>query len=656
MSLRSRSLLLLLAPALPLQAAMLKLRLLETTDVHMNLLAHDYYVDQPTAEFGLARTATLIRAARAESPNTLLIDNGDLIQGSPLGDQVATVQPLPAGAVHPAMKVLNALRVDAGNVGNHEFNYGLPFVQRALSGAAFPYVSANLVHADSTDDAPRHVFRPWVLLERQWVDDDGRMRSVKVGVIGFLPPQVMLWDRSHLLGKVRALDIADAARRHVPEMRAAGADVVVAVPHSGLEFGTTVLFAENAVAKLAEVPGIDAILFGHSHGEFPGRFFSSHPKVNLAQGTINGIPAVMAGAWGSHLGVVDLVLDNAGGRWKVSAGRAELRPVYDRATRKPLVEPDPAIEALVRAEHQATLAQMKTEVARTDAPITSYFAQVADDPSVQLVSRAQLAYGRKALAGTPHEKLPLLSAAAPFKWGGRGGWNNYTDIPVGPVAVRHVADLYVYPNTVKAVRITGAQVREWLEMSAGQFNRIDPKGPAEQPLVNESFRTYNFDTLDGVSYRIDVTQPARYDRDGKLVAPEARRILDLRHAGQPIDEKAEFIVITNNYRASGGGGFPGLDGSNIVLDAPDENRQALAQYLAGEKRIDPSADNNWHIASVPGVKLQFTSGTGGIRYLPRHPQIRLVKDNGDGSALFELVNRTASRQRRHPMPDSFVQA
>jgi len=625
---------------LPAAAAELKLRLLETTDIHMSLLGWDYYQDKPTAEWGLARTAALIKAARGEVRNSMLFDNGDLIQGSPLGDQVARIQPLKAGEVHPAFKAMNAMGYDAGNIGNHEFNYGLDFLRQAIATAGFPYVNSNVVVAKAgvADEQLDNAFTPYVILEREFRDDSGAPHRLKVGVIGFVPPQIMMWDRSQLLGKVRTRDIVESARRFIPEMRAKGADVVVAIPHSGLEFGTTVLFAENAVAKLAEVPGIDAILFGHSHGEFPGKFFSSHPKVNLAQGTINGIPAVMAGAWGSHLGVIDLVLDNAGGRWKVSAGRAELRPVYDRATRKPLVEPDPAIEALVRAEHQATLSQMKTEVARTDAPITSYFAQVADDPSVQLVSQAQLAYGRKALAGTPHEKLPLLSAAAPFKWGGRGGWNNYTDIPVGPVAVRHVADLYVYPNTVKAVRITGAQVREWLEMSAGQFNRIDPKGPAEQPLVNESFRTYNFDTLDGVSYRIDVTQPARYDRDGKLVAPEARRILDLRHAGQPIDEKAEFIVITNNYRASGGGGFPGLDGSNIVLDAPDENRQALAQYLAGEKRIDPSADNNWHIAPVPGVKLQFTSGTGGIRYLPRHPQIRLVKDNGDGSALFELVN------------------
>jgi 2',3'-cyclic-nucleotide 2'-phosphodiesterase/3'-nucleotidase len=275
-------------------------------------------------------------------------------------------------------------------------------------------------------------------------------------------------------------------------------------------------------------------------------------------------------------------------------------------------------------------------VARTAVPIQSFFAQVADDPSVQVVSNAQLAYARKALAGTPNASLPLLSAAAPFKTGGRGGANNYTDIPAGPIAVRNVADLYVYPNTVKAVKLRGAQVREWLEFAAGAFNTIDPKGAPEQNLVNPAFPSYNFDTLDGVSYRIDVTQPPRYDRNGRIVAAASQRITDLRYQGQPIDEAAEFIVVTNNYRASGGGNFPTLDGSQIVLDAPDENREALLQYLQAAKTINPSADDNWRVQPVPGVKLRFVSGSGGMAHLARYPRIALVKDNGDGSALYEL--------------------
>jgi len=269
---------------------------------------------------------------------------------------------------------------------------------------------------------------------------------------------------------------------------------------------------------------------------------------------------------------------------------------------------------------------------------------VADDPSVQVVSNAQIAYVKRAMQGTDYEKLPVLSAAAPFKTGGRQGWNYYTDIPAGPLALKNIADLYMYPNTVKAMLLTGAQVREWIEMSAGQFRRIDPKGPPRQPLLDEGFRSYNFDTLDGVSYELDLTQPARYTGNGALAAPDAHRVQNLRYLGKPVEPTARFIVATNNYRAYGGGNFPGLVAANVVLDAPDENRQALVDYLAqaaaGEKggQFNPSADGNWKIQPVPGVAMTFLTGSGAKRYVARHPGIRFVQDNDDGSAMFELVN------------------
>jgi 2',3'-cyclic-nucleotide 2'-phosphodiesterase/3'-nucleotidase len=291
----------------------------------------------------------------------------------------------------------------------------------------------------------------------------------------------------------------------------------------------------------------------------------------------------------------------------------------------------------VQAEHAATIAAMGEPVARSTAPIDSYFAQVMDDPSVQLVSNAQIAYAKQLLEGTPYAKLPLLSAAAPFKTGARGGVGGYTDVPAGPITLRNVAGLYVYPNTVKIVRLSGAQVREWLEFAAGAFKRIDPNGPPEQDLLNPTYPSYNFDTLDGVTYAIDLTQPARYERSGKRVAPDAHRIVGLRYNGQPIDEGGFFAVVTNNYRASGGGNFPGLDGSNIIVNAPEENREALVNYLKAAKTFDPSADGNWHLLPVPGVKLRFVSGAGGIARLNRAPQIHLVKDNGDGMALYEIA-------------------
>ena len=640
-----------------LQAAELRLRILETSDVHMNLLNYDYYQDKVTDDYGLAKTITLIKAARAEAKNSLLFDNGDLLQGSPLGDwvardwlardSVARMQPLAPGQVHPAYKVLNAIGVDAANIGNHEFNYGLPFLRQALSGTAFPTVSAN-VHVDDGDGNPDndgYAFTPYVILDRHFTDEAGAPHTLKIGVIGFVPPQILVWDKQHLQGKLTVRDIQDTARRLVPEMRAKGAQIVVAIPHSGFERGPTPRFAENSVARLAEVPGIDAILFGHSHGEFPGPFFADYPKVDLAKGTINGVPAVMPGRWGDHLGVIDLTLDNASGEWRVSNSHAEIRPITDRATRQPLVAADPMVAALIATEQAATLAYVRGELGSTRTPITSYFAQVTPDLSVQIVARAQADHARRALQGTELEGLPLLSAAAPFKAGGRMGWRYYTDIPAGSLSLRNVADLYLYPNTVKAVRLSGAAVRDWLEMSAGQFNRIDAAGPPVQNLLNEAFKPYNFDMIDGLTYQIDVTQPARFDAEGKRLAPAAQRIVGLAYQGRPLDDAALFVVVTNNYRASGGGGFPGLDGSNIVVDSPDETRDALVQYLRAASPLGPAADlagdktgtPPWRILPVPGVALRFLSGSGALAHLARYPQIKRVQDNADGSTLFELT-------------------
>lgn len=624
-----------------LAAAPLKLRVLETTDLHMYLLAWDYFQDQPTDDYGLARTVPLIKAARAEARNSLLFDNGDLLQGSPLGDYVAKVRPLPAGTVHPAIRVLNALGVDAGNIGNHDFNFGLPFLRQAIAGAAFPYVCANATLDDGDGDPAndRPAFTPYVILDRTFTDEAGAKQALRVGAIGFVPPKILVWDRAHLSGRITVQDIVETARRYVPEMRARGADLVIAIPHSGFERGDTPRFGENSVARLAEVPGIDAILFGHAHGEFPSPAYADFPRVDLAHGTINGVPAVMPGRWGDHLGVIDLVLERRAGQWTVTGSRAEIRPIRDRATRRPLVSPDPLVEELVRAEHAGTLEYMRDAVARTRAPITSYFAQVADDPSVQLVAQAQLAYVRRAVQGTEYEQLPLLSAAAPFKAGGRQGWKYYTDISAGTFTMRHVADLYIYPNLVQAVKLRGGAVREWLEMSAGQFNRIDPRGPQAQDLIDDAFRSYQFDAIEGVTYAIDVTQPARYAPNGQLVNPAARRIVDLRHAGRPLDDTATFLVATNSYRATGGGGFPGLDGTSIVVDAPDETREAIVRYVQAAGEIDPTADANWRILPVPNVSLRFVSGAGGIKYLVQNPHIRLIEERVDGSALYELVSR-----------------
>ncbi|KGM35551.1 bifunctional 2',3'-cyclic-nucleotide 2'-phosphodiesterase/3'-nucleotidase [Inquilinus limosus] len=627
-----------LAPA-PLRAAAprLKLRILETTDLHVAVFPYDYYRDKGDDTMGLARTATVLAAARAEAGNVLLFDNGDVIQGNPMGDYVAYQQGLEGGAVHPIVKAMNLLAYDCGTMGNHEFNYGLDYLGKAMmQGANFPLVCANLLKTDGGPYLP-----PYKVLERTLKDDSGAAVPMKIGVIGFVPPQIMQWDQGHLEGHVTTIDIVDAAKKYVPELRKAGAELVVALCHSGIAGGSREGGEENAALFLAEVPGIDVILTGHQHRVFPGPDFAGIDGVDAERGMLHGIPAVMAGFWGSHLGIIDLELEREGSAWKVAAFKTEARPIYERKDRKvvPLVESKAEALAAAQPEHDATLAYVRQPVGEITAPITSYFALVADDPSVQIVSQAQLWYVAPLLAGTPAAGLPLLSAAAPFKAGGRGGPDYYTSVPAGPIAIKNVADLYLYPNTVRAVRVSGAIVREWLERSAGIFNRIDPAKAEEQALIDPSFPSYNFDVIDGVTYRIDLSQPSRYDGDGKLVAPDSHRIVDLSFEGKPIDEKQEFVVVTNNYRAGGGGSFPGLDGKNIVVEAPDTNRDVLVRFIHEQGKINPTADGNWSFVPLPKTAIvTFASAPAAAQAAtPPGLGIEPMGDAGDGFAKYRLV-------------------
>lgn len=583
----------------PVEGQTVDVRILATTDLHTNLVNYDYYQDKPVETLGLAKTAVLIEKAKKENPNVLLVDNGDTIQGTPLGTYKAIVNPVEKGEQHPMYAALQALGFEAGTLGNHEFNYGLDYLNRVIETAGLPIVNANVLDPATG----KFIYQPYKIIEKTFTDTQGRLTTVKIGVTGIVPPQILNWDKANLEGKVVVRDSVEAIRDIIPEMRKAGADITLVLSHSGIGDDKYEKGEENEGYQIASLPGVDAVVTGHSHAEFPSGngtgFYEKYPGVDGINGKINGTPVTMAGKYGDHLGVIDLKLNYTDGKWKVTDSKGSIRKVDTKSN-----VADQRVIDIAKESHQGTINYVRQQVGTTTAPITSYFALVKDDPSVQIVNNAQLWYAKQELAGTPEANLPILSAAAPFKAGTRGDATAYTDIPAGPIAIKNVADLYLYDNVTAILKVNGAQLKEWLEMSAGQFNTIDPNNSQPQNLVNTDYRTYNFDVIDGVTYEFDITQPNKYDREGKLANPNASRVRNLKYQGKEIDPNQEFIVVTNNYRSNGN--FPGVREASLNRLLNLENRQAIINYILAVKNINPSADQNWHFAdTIKGLDLRF---------------------------------------------------
>ena len=607
----------------PVEGQEVDVRILATTDLHTNLVNYDYYQDKPVENVGLAKTAILIEEAKKENSNTILVDNGDTIQGTPLGTYKAIVNPVKEGEQHPMYTALQKLGFEVGTLGNHEFNYGLDYLKRVIETAGMPIVNANVV--DPKTGA--YIYDPYKIITKTFVDKTGHKTTVKIGVTGIVPPQILSWDKANLEGKVLVNDSVEAIKNIIPEMRKAGADITLVLSHSGIGDDKYEKGEENEGYQIASLPGVDAVVTGHSHAEFPSGngtgFYEKYPGVDGINGKINGTPVTMAGKYGDHLGIIDLNLVYKNGKWSVVNSKGSIRKIYTKSK-----EADERIKEIAKESHEGTVKYVRQQVGTTSAPITSYFALVKDDPSVQIVNNAQIWYAKRELAGTPEGSLPILSAAAPFKAGTRGDATAYTDIPAGPIAIKNVADLYLYDNVTAILKITGAQLKEWLEMSAGQFNTIDPSKKEAQQLINSSYRTYNFDVIDGVTYEYDVTQPNKYDREGKLLHPDASRVRNLKYQGKDVRADQEFIVVTNNYRANGQ--FPGVRDASLNRLLGLENRQAIINYILEEKNINPSADKNWRFTdSIKGLDIRFLTadkaknllGTDGdVQYLASSDQ------------------------------------
>jgi 2',3'-cyclic-nucleotide 2'-phosphodiesterase / 3'-nucleotidase len=548
-----------------------KLTIMGTTDMHGTVFNWDYfknaeYDDSAKNDIGLAKVATLVEAVRAQRgrDNTLMIDAGDTIQGTPLAYYYARIAPITNGHVHPMAAAMNHIGYDAAALGNHEFNYGIPLLRTFADQLDFPLLGANAL--DAATGLP--AFAPYVVKTVKVAGE----KPIRVGILGLTNPGIAIWDKANVEGKMTFPGLVEQAKIWVPRMRAAGLDVVIVAAHSGAttssSYGDALPYPENASTLVAQqVPGIDAILVGHAHLEIPER------RV-LNEATGREVVLTEPLRWGMRLSLIDLSLLKVAGRWVVQS-------VGSSVLNSNTVAEDPHVLELLTADHDKVVSYVNTVIGSCTTAMSCGTARYEDTAALDFINLVQGQAVRAALANTPAAALPMLSIAAPF----------YKDanIPSGDVSVRDVAGLYIYDNTLLGITFTGAEVKAYLEKSAVYFKQVVGTGPfAPADLTNAvtvvaptGTPDYNYDVMGGLD------APLTYDIDVS-VAPGAR-ILNLKYDGLEIDPAAQFVVAINNYRQSGGGGFPGVTTAPVVYNAQQEIRQLIIDWVASAKTIDPPA-------------------------------------------------------------------
>jgi 2',3'-cyclic-nucleotide 2'-phosphodiesterase/3'-nucleotidase len=509
---------------------------LGTTDLHGNLYPLDYYTNKPDSR-GLAKIGTLIKQARKETPNVLLLDSGDTIQGTPLETYHNKKNNQPPD---PMMLAMNSLNYDSMTVGNHEYNFGLKVIEKARAEAKFPWLSANTYNKGTNQNH----YQPYIVKQ---------IAGVRIGVLGLTTPGIPNWENAPNYAGLEFREPLLEARKWVPVLRGKErADVVVIAMHMGLEEDLRsgevnpgqVPNENQAIVIAQQVPGIDLIFMGHTHRDVPSV-------------VINGVQLIQANYWGRHLARVDLYLENSGTRWRVAAGAARTIAADER------VVPDPELLKIGEPYDRETQAWLARAIGNSEAELTASDARFRDTAILDLIQRVQLEAGQAD-----------VSLAAVF--------NPDARIAKGPVTVRDIAGLYVYENTLVVLEVTGQQLKDALEHSAKYFRPYEP-GKSAADLVDEKIPAYNFDIAEGVTYVLNIAKPV------------GQRIENLQFRGQPLAPTQKLRLATNNYRVNGGGGYTMYKGAPVIYRSSAEIRELIIDWVERHKNIPPAPTNNWRI-------------------------------------------------------------
>lgn len=547
------------------------LTVMGTTDLHGNIFNWDYFKDAEYSDAkgnakGLARVSTLVNQVRAEKGrrNTLLIDAGDTIQGTPLTYYYAKVDPITAegGPVHPMAAAMNAIGYDAVALGNHEFNYGIETLRKFEQQCDFPLLGANALDAKTLKPA----FPPY-FIKRFHVPG---APPVKVAVLGLTNPGIAIWDKAYVEGRMVFPGLEEQAAKWVPKLRSMGADVVVVSAHSGSSgtssYGDQLPYIENSSALVAQkVPGIDAILVGHAHTEIAELLVTNE---KTGKTVVLSEPLCFA----QRLTLFDFELVLEKGCWKVESVKATVR---DSRT----VADDPKITKLLKDDHDIVVEYVNQVVGTATEALTTVEARYKDAPIIDLITKVQEDVVKAALAGTEYASLPVISQASPF--------SRTSAIPAGEVTIRDLSSLYVYDNTLVAKLMTGAQIKAYLEYSAEYFAQTAPDAAVDvEKLTNAGGRPdYNYDYVSGLSYEIDIAQAA------------GSRIRNLSYNGAALDDAQKFVFAVNNYRANGGGAFPHVAAAQELWAESTEIRTRIAEWVTAKGVLDPKefASVDWKL-------------------------------------------------------------
>ena len=547
--------------------------ILGTTDLHGHVFDWDYYADAPYTDkagnsVGVARVATLIKQQREAKGEhrVLLVDAGDIIQGTSLAYYFARVDPITGtdgkrGPKHPMATAMNHMRYDAAALGNHEFNYGIDTLRKFEDQCDFPLLGANALHAKTL----RPAFEPYTV---KHIKVPGAP-DIKVGILGLTNPGIAIWDKDNVGGKLVFPGLVEQAKKYVPRLRALGCDVVFLTDHSGLDgsssWGDELPYVENASNLVAEqVPGIDAILVGHTHVEVP-----SYTVKNEQTG--EDVLLSEPYCWGYRLSVFDFELELHHGQWKVTGKKAQtLNPNG--------VAEDPEIKRLLEADHELVVKYVNTPVGTCTADLSAADSCWQDVPIMDFIHKVQMETVKTGLSAAD-AALPLISVAAPF--------SRTADIPQGNVTIKDIAGLYIYDNTLYGKKLTGAQLKDYLEYAAKYYHQVPAGTKVDTATLTNanSFWDYMYDTAAGVDYEIDIAQP------------EGSRIKNLSYNGAPVAADQVFVVAVNNYRANGGSGYPHIASAEIAYSSTNEIRQLMIDYVTATKSLDPAdfAVTNWKL-------------------------------------------------------------